>query len=283
LALAHKWGLFGCRAPVRNLMSGNVGDFLSDALVGVHLAVTRPLELIDRFECWREYKRSVVSCEPPGPQYEFAGTHAEDPFAAVHESLGVPMCGTCAEEIRAVAAEVDARLPEGNHNDAGATLARTLWILTRHLKPLKIVETGVARGVSSAFLLDALDTNGDGHLWSIDLPPLLRGRRVEIGSAVPDRLRSRWTYIRGASRRELPPLLADLDVVDMFVHDGLHTRETMTFEFHYAWPYLTQKGVLVVDNAESNSVFMDFANRVDHVPLLMTEPDKGTVIGLLKV
>jgi hypothetical protein len=34
----------------------------------------------------------------------------------------------------------------------------------------KVVETGVAHGVTSRFILEALSRNGDSHLWSIDLP-----------------------------------------------------------------------------------------------------------------
>ena len=57
---------------------------------------------------------------------------------------------------------------------------------TRHLKPRKVVETGVAHGVTSRFILEALKRNGQGHLWSIDLPPLERSWRQEVGVAVGD-------------------------------------------------------------------------------------------------
>jgi hypothetical protein len=34
-----------------------------------------------------------------------------------------------------------------------------------------------------------------GRLWSIDLPPLNRNLRQEVGIAVPKELSDRWTYI----------------------------------------------------------------------------------------
>ena len=40
-------------------------------------------------------------------------------------------------------------------------------------------------GVSSAVMLSALDENGRGHLYSVDMPPMDPKRRVEIGAAVP--------------------------------------------------------------------------------------------------
>jgi len=45
-----------------------------------------------------------------------------------------------------------------------------LYVIVRLLKPEKVVETGVAAGVSSAFILEAMDDNGIGTLYSIDLP-----------------------------------------------------------------------------------------------------------------
>lgn len=247
-----------------------------------HLAVTRPFELVDRIESSREIKRD-------GQRYsngvtstaDTAALRQPDAFDAVHNLLGLPTCHTCREEIHAISSEVNASSPEGHPWDAGDMLSRTLWILTRHVKPLRIVETGVARGVSSAFMLEALEKNGVGYLWSIDLPPI-RGVKRFTGSAVPDRLRHRWTYILSSSRRALPPLLSELGAIDMFLHDGLHTAETMTFEFHHAWPYLAKNGVLVSDDVQSNTAFVDFARRIDREPLLMTEAEKGTALGLLK-
>ncbi|MEB4210078.1 class I SAM-dependent methyltransferase [Mycobacterium sp. 94-17] len=246
------------------------------------LAVTRPFELVDRIESWQEVKRD-------GRRYsdgsitlaDAAARCQQDAFAAVHDFLGLPDCSTCHEEIRAISGEVSASSPAGHPYDAGEMLSPTLWILVRHLKPLNIVETGVARGVSSAFMLDALDKNGAGHLWSIDLPAI-RGDREFTGSAVPDRLRNRWTYILSSSRRALPPLLSELGEIDVFLHDGLHTAETMTMEFHHVWPYLTKNGVLVCDDMQSNTAFIDFARRIDRRPLLMAEAEKGTAIGLIK-
>jgi hypothetical protein len=45
-------------------------------------------------------------------------------------------------------------------NDGDAALVRTLWCLVRHLKSKQVIETGVAHGVSSRFILAALERNG---------------------------------------------------------------------------------------------------------------------------
>jgi hypothetical protein len=56
--------------------------------------------------------------------------------------------------------------------------------LVRHLRPVSVVETGVAHGMTSRFILEALETVGAGKLWSIDLPPLSPMTRQEVGVAV---------------------------------------------------------------------------------------------------
>ena len=61
----------------------------------------------------------------------------------------------------------------GGFNDGEPELGRVICCLTRHLRPIKAVETGVAPGVSSRFILEGLERNGTGHLWSIDQPPPL--------------------------------------------------------------------------------------------------------------
>lgn len=61
----------------------------------------------------------------------------------------------------------------GGWDDGDARLGRLAWCLTRHLRPEFVVETGVARGLTTRVILEAMDRNGRGRLWSIDLPPLI--------------------------------------------------------------------------------------------------------------
>jgi hypothetical protein len=88
----------------------------------------------------------------------------------------------------------------GGWDDGDAQLVRLAWCLVRHLRPARIVETGVARGLTTRALLEALERNENGHLGSIDLPPLLeQGLARETAVAVPSRLYHRWTMVRGSS------------------------------------------------------------------------------------
>jgi len=130
----------------------------------------------------------------------------------------------------------------------------------RALKPETIVETGVANGVSSAHVLLALHKNGRGTLHSIEIGDstyLPAGR--EPGWVVPDWLRDRWEFHLGDARQLLPRVLRELPLLDMFIHDSLHTYEHMKFEFEIAFPFLRPRGILISDDALWNEAFWDFA------------------------
>jgi hypothetical protein len=146
----------------------------------------------------------------------------------------------------------------GPWNDGDAGLVRAVWCLTRHLRPEKVVETGVAHGLTSRFILDALRQNDTGHLWSIDLPPLHQDLRQQVGVAVDGDLANRWTYVLGSSRRRLPGLLAQLGQIDLFVHDSLHSERNVRFELDRAWAALRPGGAVVVDDIDANWGFRSF-------------------------
>jgi hypothetical protein len=92
-----------------------------------------------------------------------------------------------------------------------------LYALVRSLAPAVVVETGVCNGVSTAFLLLALERNRSGVLHSIDLPEIAgadyepgtfwegkQGAAIppgkESGWMIPDGLRSRWHLVVGRSQ-----------------------------------------------------------------------------------
>ena len=200
----------------------------------------------------------------PRHQYDF-DAHWEQ---RLHESLGAPWPCPAAAEFWTVWPQVNAELeakgikpgPESFQwwNDGDAGLTRAIWCLTRHLRPKKVVETGVAHGVTSRCVLEALARNGDGRLWSIDLPPVDRFWRQQVGAAVGDRYADRWTYIAGSSRRRLPELLSSLGEIDLFVHDSLHSERNVRFELDRAWVALAAKGAIVVDDVDANWGFHSF-------------------------
>ena len=159
-----------------------------------------------------------------------------------------------------------------------------LYAVLRKLRPRAAVETGVCNGVSTAFLLLALEANGAGELHSLDLPEIAgedyepgtfwdgKGGAVvpagkEPGWMVPERLRGRWHLALGRSQDELPRLLDRIGPIDFFMHDSEHSDACMRFEFEAAWPALREGGVLAADDVNANSAFPDFAGRKRREPV----------------
>lgn len=141
--------------------------------------------------------------------------------------------------------------------------AISVYILVLHLKPEIVVETGVSDGMSSFFILSALNENKKGNLYSIDLPevgmPRLYGK--EPGWIVDEALRKRWTLIYGKTEVKLPPLLGNLKHVDVFLHDSEHSYTNMKFEFSMTLKHMKEGSLLLSDDVRSNSAFQELLNK----------------------
>jgi Methyltransferase domain len=150
----------------------------------------------------------------------------------------------------------------GGWDDGDRALVRVAWCLVRHLAPEHVVETGVGRGLTSRTVLEGLEANGNGHLWSVDQPPPLSpALSRQTGIAVPERLRPRWTYVRGTSRRRLPEIVAEVGSIDLFIHDSMHTTRNVEFELERIWPALRDGGAMLVDDVDMNRAFERFVPR----------------------
>lgn len=133
-----------------------------------------------------------------------------------------------------------------------------LYAICKIIKPDKIIETGVAYGLSSSYILKALDENNKGTLYSIDSTFKPWESEQMIGAAIPENLRKRWKLIFGTSSEKLAPLLELLETIDIFFHDSLHTYKNMIFEYETAWPHIKNGGFLFSDDILGNNAFYDF-------------------------
>lgn len=162
--------------------------------------------------------------------------------------------------------------------DISVEVARDFYAIIRSRRPNTIVETGVCNGVSSLAILLALEENGKGHCYSIDLPyrvdaPLEEFRRETFeeyagaaipsdkdpGWIIPTELRDRWTLRIGKSQVELPKLRSEVNEIDCFFHDSEHSAPCMMFEFELAWAWLRPGGLLFADDITWTDVFDQFA------------------------
>jgi predicted O-methyltransferase YrrM len=257
---------------------------LSKSLRLASVALLHPLECYDRLHTILQVRRQGASHTD---DYDW-----QEPtlgFATLESAAGIEIQAYLQE---AALAQIEARIKRGfallgehrpfqaAHN-GDARLADTCYAIVRGLRPTLAVETGVCYGVTSAYLLQAMQQNGLGQLQSIDLPPLARNADQYVGSLIPYRLRSRWTLHRGNAQRLLPPLLKRLGAIDFFLHDSLHTYEHMQMEFEAAWAALRPGGLLMADDIEGNTAFLEHAARPDvRAAVVMKVADGDALFGV---
>lgn len=120
--------------------------------------------------------------------------------------------------------------------------AQLCYSIVRLTKPSTVVETGVAHGLTSSYLLQALNENDAGHLYSIDLPLLKEGAKEEVGQLVSQSLRSRWTLVLGSGIHEMRKLSKRINKIDIFIHDSNHSYLNQLSEYKFALKWLGRRG-----------------------------------------
>jgi hypothetical protein len=227
-----------------------------------------------------EHKNGGFMPWPPCPYAE-----EDDWEVALHDLLGTPWPCPLVDEFSALWSQVIDHLTSSGMalgrgafagwGDGEPGFVRAAWCIARHVRPAKVVETGVARGMTSRFILEALTATGEGHLWSVDLPPPGRpDLQGLIGVAVPDALHSRWSYVKGSSRRRLPGLLAALEEIDLFVHDSRHSARNLLYELERARAVVRPGGFLIADDVDLNCGLHRYRERhaEDRVLVCAAEP-----------
>lgn len=151
-----------------------------------------------------------------------------------------------------------------------------LYMVVRFSRAEIVFETGVFDGQASAVILQALNDNGNGVLISIDLPAqnAIEGStnlmtesdlppNCKPGWVVPDYLRQRHQLLIGDSKDLLPQLFEQYKMVDIFLHDSLHTFQHQQFEYTIAWPHLRDEGILLSDDIFWSHAFHKFCKEKD--------------------
>jgi hypothetical protein len=129
-----------------------------------------------------------------------------------------------------------------------------IFALVRIRKPKTVVETGVANGMSSFFILHALRLNASGTLFSIDISS-------DVGVLLDDDERSGWE-LRVLPQRFGPKdfrgTLAELPRIGMFLHDSDHSYLWQRMECEQASLRMASDGVVLSDDMDWSLGFIDF-------------------------
>ena len=128
--------------------------------------------------------------------------------------------------------------------DLGLGMSEVLFLAVRGKKPSKIIETGVAAGVSTNLILFALNENQNGKCVSIDITP-------KVGEIIEDELKNRWQlevlpeFSREDNFNKI--LIANLDAT-FFLHDSDHAKSWQIKEFSAVIQHLAQVQLILFDD-----------------------------------
>jgi predicted O-methyltransferase YrrM len=135
--------------------------------------------------------------------------------------------------------------------DSAALLQRVI----RELRPMRTLEIGLAYGISTMFICDALSSlSHDAKHVVID--PFQNGKWRGLGlrNVAQAGYASMIDFHEEPSEIVLPRLLAERQGFDFAFIDGLHRFDQVMVEFYFLNRLLTPGGVLVFDDADRRSV-----------------------------
>lgn len=133
--------------------------------------------------------------------------------------------------------------------------SKLLYHIVRKTKPKKVVETGVSRGVSTFFILNALRKNKTGKLYSFDIIP-------NAGCLLNSYERKKWNFIvldKRDTKIGFYKAIERISNIDIFLHDSDHSYKNQFFEYSAAYPKITKGGILLSDDVDFSYAFLDFA------------------------
>lgn len=110
--------------------------------------------------------------------------------------------------------------------DLGDCLLFALFLLITSKNELQILESGVAAGKSTTFILNQQNEVGQGTLHSIDITS-------KVGDLIPSHLKDRFNlHVLPQVNRKMKfrEIVSDLTQIDIFLHDSDHSIEYQLFE-----------------------------------------------------
>ena len=137
-----------------------------------------------------------------------------------------------------------------------------LYFITRYTKPSLIIETGVAAGYSSKAFLEAINMNEKGKLFSSDFPYFRETNAANyIGLLVEDKYKKNWDLSIEGDINFVKTLSKKLkkSSIDLFHYDSDKSYRGRKNTFNAVKKYLNKKCIIIFDDIQDNSHFLDFS------------------------
>jgi len=175
---------------------------------------------------------------------------------------------------------INEKIFKSNSNFGGQGHVFLLYAVCENLEAMKVLETGVAYGWSSAAILSSISKRS-GKLISVDMPMIKQTDYHLIGVAVDENLKSNWELLREPDRNGLGRAIKKHNYsYDMAHYDSDKTYYGRKWSQPLIWKYLRKGGVFISDDIEDSLAFKEFvvSNNLD-VYVLKFE---GKYVGIIR-
>jgi hypothetical protein len=176
------------------------------------------------------------------------------------------------DELKRRYRERDLAFPPGHAIAEGTSFL--LYALARIRRPRTVVETGVANGHSTYYLLRALGRNGRGRLVSFDVS-------ARAGSLLSNDERRVFDLRLLPKRRPESAFARQIEAlpdIDLFHHDSLHSYDWQTLEYETI-RRCCPEALMTSEDVDGSFAFVDFCERHGRKALYLIDTRK--VFGVI--
>lgn len=155
-----------------------------------------------------------------------------------------------------------------------------VYVLIRLEKPGTVLETGVYDGLSSAYILKALEKNGKGRLLSVENMEWDQPGDIdrEFGWLVTPDLRDRWELIHGDVEEVLGDV-AEENSVDFFLQDSNYSHECKVLEWEIALEHMGEADIIFSDDIDLSPAFRRYSENLESRATITKNRRNGRKVG----
>ena len=138
------------------------------------------------------------------------------------------------------------------------SLFDVLYAISENLEAERVLETGVAYGLSSAAILKSISKRS-GNLVSVDMPMIKQVDYHLIGTAVENKYLQYWELLRQPDKFGLTKAIQKLNyILDLAHYDSDKSYYGRRWSQPIIWKYIRKGGIFISDDIEDNAAFREF-------------------------
>ena len=136
-----------------------------------------------------------------------------------------------------------------------------IYFLSKKFKPKTIIETGVGAGFATHSILSAIEKNNFGSLFSSDFPYFKVSDPLKyIGMLLDENQKKFFNIKTKGDRFNIPQFIKSIKHIDFIHYDSDKSYSGKKWFFNFIKPYISPKTIIVIDDIQDDSFFLDYIN-----------------------